>query len=221
MENSKLISLLTSTVKEMARPAVNSGPVPRTPVEMPSGLPFQENPDNLQLLQERHDYNMDGLFSPHKLSEEKTDLLWCGQFLLKSENGKWHAIHPGKLIRAFVKEKLGSFSNPIPLMVSEPYAMKGISEKIVTSLNEKGFEFEKLGPETLVMRSIPEWMNGFPLKDIVESLLHNNDLINLEIKSYDWSASVWEDMMNFLGQSRLMEENILCDLEAILRDKLR
>ncbi len=221
MENSKLISLLTSTVKEMAKPAVNSGPVPRTPIPMPATLPFAENSDNYQLLQERHDYNMDGLFSPHGISEEKADLLWCGQFLLKRENEKWLAIHPGKLIRVFVKEKLSSFATSIPLMVSEPYPLKGINEKIVMSLNEKGFEFEKLGPDTLVMRSIPEWLNGFPLKEIVDCLLHNRDLMNLEIKPYDWSLSVWEDMMNFLGPARLMEENILCDLEGVLREKLK
>ncbi len=221
MENSKLISLLTSTVKEMAKPAVNSGPIPRPTVQLPGTLPLQENSDNFQLLQERHAYNMDGLFSPHGLSEEKTDLFWCGQFLLKREKDRWLAIHPGKLIRTFVKEKLTKFDTSIPLMVSEPYPVKGINEKFVTSLNEKGFEFEKLGPETIVMRAIPEWMNGFPLKDIVDCLLHNSDLMNLEIKPYDWSTSVWEDMMSFLGTPRLLEENILCDLEVILREKLR
>lgn len=221
MENSKLISLLTSTVKEMAKPLVNSGPIPRISSQMPANLNLQENTDNFQLLQERHDYNMDGLFSPHGLSEEKADLMWCGQFLLKRENRKWLALHPGKLIRAFVKEKLTKVSNSIPLMVSEPYPVKGISEKTVVSLNEKGFEFEMLGPETLVMRSIPEWMNGLPLQDIVESLLHNRDLSAIELKPYDWSTSSWEDMMSFLGHSRLLEESIFCDLEVLLREKLR
>ena len=106
-------------------------------------------------------------------------------------------------------------------MVSEPYPLKGINQGTVTSLNEKGFEFEKLGSDTLVMRAIPEWMNGFPLREIVEGLLHNHDLSLIEVKPYDWSTSIWEEMMNFLGHAKLFEHKIICQLEEALREKLK
>lgn len=221
MENSKLISLLTSTVKELAKPAASSNPASRPNQLSAPTLPIQEGQENYQLLQERHDYNMDGLFSPHGLTEEKSDLFWCGDFLLKKDQNSWTAVHTKKLIACYVKEKLSRISLSIPLMVSEPYPLKGIHQQTIMALNEKGFEFEKLGAETLVMRSIPEWMNGFPLREIVEGLLHNQDLSMIPVKPYDWSTSIWEEMMSFLGHSRLYELKIVCPLEDALRDRLK
>lgn len=221
MENSKLISLLTSTVKELARPVASSQPHNRPNPAMIPTLPLQEGQENFQLLQERHDYNMDGLFSPHGLTDEKSDLFWCKDFLLKKERETWTAIHTRKLIASYVKEKMFHESTSIPLMVSEPYSLKGINQQTVMALNEKGFEFEKLGADTLVMRSIPEWMNGFPLREIVEGLLHNQDLSLIAVKPYDWSTSIWEEMMSFLGHARLFEQKIICPLEEALRDKLK
>lgn len=220
MENSKLISLLTSTVKELARPVATGQPVQRPVMTAPT-LPMNESQENFQLLQERHDYNMDGLFSPHGLTQEKTDLFWCGDFLLKKERDTWTAIHARKLIASFVKEKMSQASSSIPLMVSEPYPLKGINQERVRALNELGFEFEKLGADTLVMRAIPEWMNGFPLREIVEGLLHSQDLSLIEVKPYDWSTSIWEEMMSFLGPAKLFEQKIICQLEDALREKLK
>lgn len=222
MENSKLISLLTSTVKELAKPVASSQPINR-PMMMPQApsLPIAESHENFQLLQERHDYNMDGLFSPHGLSEEKTDALWCGNYLLKKEKDRWLAINTARLIAGFVSERLKKPDTSIPLMVSEPFPMKGINEKIVQTLNEVGFEFEKLGADTLVMRAIPDWMNGFPLREIVQSLLTGNDLAKVSVRSADWSTLIWDDMMATLGQARLFEETIICSLEDILREKLK
>jgi DNA mismatch repair protein MutL len=219
MENSKLISLLTSTVKELAKPSGSARPVP-TPVTAPT-LPFSEAHENYQLLQERHDYNMDGLFSPHGLSQAAAETLWCGNFLLKKEGTEWMAINPSKLVSVFVEEKLKTAASSIPLMVSEPYPMKGISEKTVSRLNDAGFEFEKLGPDTLVMRSIPEWMNGFPLKDIVQALLTGEELSKIVMRPSDWSTSGWDDMISSLGRNRLLEQKVICPLEDILREKLK
>lgn len=220
MENSKLISLLTSTVKELSRPAQNSGPVPVRPI-IPAGLPLGEVTENYQLLQERHDYNMDGLFSPHGLSETKTDLIWCGEFLLKKDGTRWSALHPSKLIASFVAENLQRPASSIPLLVSEPYPQKGIPETMIRDLNEKGFEFEKLGPDTIVMRAIPEWMNGLPLKDIVQALLLRQDLTRMTIRPEDWSSGTWDEMIAQLGETRLRQEKVLAPLEELLRETFR
>lgn len=220
MENSKLISLLTSTVKELAKPADSSQAPQFRPMTTPT-LPISETPENYHLLQERHDYNMDGLFSPHGPLTEKTDHFWAGEFLLKKEHTDWVAINTKKLIAAFVKKKMETEAISIPLMVSEPYPLKGIQEKIVLHLNTKGFEFEKLGPETLVMRAIPEWMNGFPLREVVSILLHQGKFETLEMRPSDWSTSIWEEMIQSLGSIELMKDNVLCGLEETLRGKLR
>ena len=221
MENSKLISLLTSTVKELAKPVASSRPVERPVMPAAPVLPIGEAHENFQLLQERHDYNMDGLFSPHGLTEEKTDALWCGKYLLKKDRESWLAIHTAKLIGKFVAEKVKRPSTSIPLMVSEPYPFKGTNEKIVSALNEVGFEFEKLGSDTLVMRAIPEWMNGFPLRDIVQAMITGQDISLIQVRPSDWSSGIWEEMMTSLGHSRLFEETVICSLEEILREKLK
>jgi DNA mismatch repair ATPase MutL len=164
---------------------------------------------------------MDGLFSPHGLEMMKSDQFWCGEFLVRQENEKWIAIHAGKLVSIFVQEKLTRQYSSIPLMVSEPYPAKGISEKTMASLNEKGFEFEYLGADTIVMRAIPEWMNGLPLREIVEALLTNKDVSGISIRPSDWSTSGWDEMIETLGTSRLFELNIMCDLRDVLREKLK
>lgn len=219
MENSKLISLLTSTVKEMAKPrgeiktsAPVTGNVPMT---------FETGGDNFQLLQERHEYNMDGLFSPHGLKEDLSQQFWCGNYILKREADRWLAFNARKLVEAFVKSRLQMTSPSIPLMVSEPFPIKGIDEKTLRTLNDRGFEFEKLGPDTIVMRAIPEWMNGFPLKDIVQLLLLNKNFQELILRPSDWGQVTWDEMITSLGTTELLKEGILCDLEDILREKLK
>ncbi len=71
------------------------------------------------------------------------------------------------------------------------------------------------------MRAIPEWMNGFPLRDIVSQLLHGEDFQELIVRPNDWSTSVWEEMILFIGTPELMKLNVICSLEEVLRGKLR
>ncbi len=219
MENSKLISLLTSTVKELAKPR---GEV-KAPVPVAGNVPmtFESGGDNFQLLQERHEYNMDGLFSPHLLREDLTHQFWCGNYILKRESDKWLAFNARRLVEAFVHARLQMNSPSIPLMVSEPFPVKGIDPKTIQMLNERGFEFEKLGPDTLVMRAIPEWMNGFPLKDIVQLLLLNKNFHELTLRASDWGQVTWDEMISALGTTELLKAGILCELEEILRERLK
>ncbi len=219
MENSKLISLLTATVKELARPR---GEIKaQTPVAGNVPMTFESGGDNFQLLQERHDYNMDGLFSPHGIKEDLSHQFWCGNYILKRDENKWLAFNARRLVEAFVHSRLQMSSPSIPLMVSEPYPLKGIQEKNIQLLNERGFEFEKLGADTLVMRAIPEWMNGFPLKDIVQLLLLNKNFNDLVLRASDWGQVTWDEMISSLGATELLKAGILCDLEEILREKLK
>src|SRR5690606_6116016 len=64
MESSKLISLLSSTVKESAARKIASDIRPAAP-EMPAPQSFlPEQTEGYSLQQERHQYNMEGFFSP-------------------------------------------------------------------------------------------------------------------------------------------------------------
>jgi len=216
LESSKLMGLLTGTIKEM-------NPVKRSQIPAPSGAPtsFEMIEDSTQrtLQQERHDYNMEGHFSPHLLSKNDSgQLIWIGDefFLL----GRM-AYSVKKLLYHFVQKMLLTTGPTIPLMVSEPYPAENIDKARVEELISSGLELELLGPGTLVLRGIPEWMNGFPLRPVVSAMLHNQDFSHLEIHSADWSSSTWETMISYFSKDELIQLKIAADLQILLKEKLK
>ena len=225
LEISKMISLLSSTIKELAhkRPAVDpQGPV--MPL-MPSSTPLSfldSMPSAPTLQQERHEYNMEGLFSPHKLPEtSQEDLIWIGQYFLRKDHERWLAVSATKLLEVYSKRKLEFQSITIPLLVSEPFPAKGVKQETLSRLIEAGLELEYLGAETLVLRGIPEWMNGFPLKEIVQRLLENKSFSDMQINPAEWSQSTWEEMRESFSIDELISEKIALDLASLLKEKLK
>jgi hypothetical protein len=64
-------------------------------------------------------------------------------------------------------------------------------------------------------------MNGFPLKDIVGSLLRGESLEKILIDPREWSQSTWEEMMATSGISSLRDKKISIDLRQLLEEKLK
>lgn len=222
MEASKMISLLTSTVKEMAfKTNIEKAPVPPTESNAPHFFAQMEQGQN-SLLQERHHYNMEGFFSPHQLPvASHDDLIWMGSFFLKNTGTGWLAVHSGRLLHQYVTEKIKTPSSVTPLLVSEPYPAKGISKDKILKMIEAGFEIDYLNADTLVLRSIPDWFNGFPLQEIVQKLLSGTNLSEVSIRKEDWSESLWEEMLHSLTESDLRTFKISFPLESILLDKFK
>ena len=222
-ETSKVIGLMTGTIKELA----NTSKAPK--IEIPSAPVQQQGtfgslqPPDTTLSQERHEYNMEGLFSPHLLhSETQNTFIWMGNIFLKSYEGRWEAFSACKLLTHFIQEKMKlPFSHVIPLLVSEPFKVPNADIEDVRALIDAGVELEKLSADTLVLRGIPEWMNGFPLKEIVGALIHSESLDKLQIDPKEWSQSTWEEMINFMGIPTLRERKICLDVKALLEDKLK
>ncbi len=223
MESSKLISLLTSTIKELSqsnRPQSAVAPRDHNEQLIPSFLPPLEGQPSL--LQERHDYNMDGFFSPHKLEVEKDQaLIWIGSIVLKKTQDQWLAISATKLLDTYIELRLRSTSPTVPLLVSEPYPAKEVKKANVQKLIDAGFEIEYLGSETLVLRSIPEWLNGFPLKDVVTCLLEGKSILDIQIYPADWSLSSWEEMLGIVPIDLQIDRKIVWDLKTILTEKFK
>jgi DNA mismatch repair ATPase MutL len=165
---------------------------------------------------------MEGFFSPHQLPiESHNDLIWMGHFFLKNSQTGWIAVHSGRLLNQYVSEKIKTPSSVTPLLVSEPYAAKGVSKDKIIKMSEAGFEIDYLNPETLVLRSIPDWFNGFPLQEIVQKLLSGLALTDLAIRKEDWSQSLWEEMLLSIPESELKSHKISFPLESILLDKFK
>ena len=224
MESSKMISLLSSTIKELGSKRAHSetpGTFPSSP--MPSAQTFFDDRTNgISLQQERHQYNMEGVFSPHNLPEAGSDdLLWIDSFFLKKINNLWLAVSATKLLELYVFSRMKTLSATIPLLVSEPFLAKNVSPEKIQLLNQGGAEIEYLGADTLVLRGIPEWMNGFPLKEIIGALLEGKSFSNLEISPRDWSQSTWEEMLEFFPIDILINGKVVLDLASVLKEKLK
>ena len=222
MDSSKMISLLTSTVKEMNKaqmaPRVqthsNSEPAP-TPA------PLLDMAQERNLLQERHDYNMEGIFSPHRLDQEqKTSLFWMDSFFVRQLGDLSLAVNSLKLVTFYMQEKLKTQSLTIPLLVSEPWPAVNVKPERLKVLAEAGMEIEYLSKDTLVLRGIPEWMNGFPLRETLPIALFSDEQ-NIQINPKDWSESTWVEMLELFPLSFLMEKKIALDLQVLLKEKLK
>jgi DNA mismatch repair protein MutL len=219
MEMSKMISLLTSTIRELN---TRHEPIVRAAPAQPAHPSFDSLMMTPSLQQERHEYNMEGLFSPHNLpSEQRKDLIWVGQSFLKKNHDLWLAVSATKLLEYYSKFKLKTQSISIPLLVSEPFLSRNVKTETLTALSEAGAEIEYLGSETLVLRSIPEWMNGFPLKDVVQNLLLEKNFSEIEINPLDWSQSTWEEMLEAFPIDELIAKKIVLDLSQLLKEKFK
>jgi DNA mismatch repair ATPase MutL len=144
-----------------------------------------------------------------------------GSFFLKNSQTGWIAVHSGRLLHHYISEKIKSPSSVTPLLVSEPYAAKGVTKDKIIKLSEAGFEIDYLNPETLVVRSIPDWFNGFPLQEIVQKLLSGSLLTEISVRKEDWSQFIWEEMLSSITEAELRTHKISFPLESILLDKFK
>lgn len=223
LEISKMISLLTSTIKELgSKRPVRDMPQPMSPMSPSAPSFFDSLSETPTLQQERHQYNMEGMFSPHRLPvSTEADLIWINQYFLKRLENNWLAVSAQKLVELYAKNRLQFTALTIPLLVSEPFPAKSVGQDTIAALQQGGVEIEYLGAETLVLRGIPEWMNGFPLKGIITLLLHQKNFSELEIRPNEWSQTTWEEMLLTFSIDELIQKKIVVDLATLLREKLK
>lgn len=229
MEMSKMISLLTSTIKDIGArkaPPREGVPQPQQHIHDVQTSPppsfFEGFNITHELQQERHQYNMEGLFSPHNLPEKtESDFIWIENTFLKKMGNTWFAISAHKLLEHYTKSRLMMMAPTVPLLVSEPFSSKGVKKETLKTLSDGGLELEYLGSDTIVLRGIPDWMNGFPLKDVVQKLLEENSFAEIEINPLDWSQNTWEEMLQFFPINELITKKIVLDLPSLFREKFR
>lgn len=226
VEMSKLLSLLSSTVKDVGSrksAAPSAVPPPDRSAQIHPAF-FQEltGSETPGLQQERQQYNMEGFFSPHRLpGKDESDLIWLEQYFLKKRDHDWVAVEATRLLETFTKKRLQMTAPVIPLLVSEPFPVRGVKRETLLALQEAGLELEYLGSDTIVLRSIPDWMNGFPLKPVIGALLADRHFSEILIRPQDWSQATWEEMLDYFSPDELAQKKIMLDLTTLLRDKFR
>jgi DNA mismatch repair protein MutL len=224
LDSSKMISLLTSTVKELAGKGRAGLPAGN---EMPGQSPSHQSLFEGEELQSglsttRQAYNLEGFFSPHQLPKVREgQFSWIGPFFIREEDNRFWAVSALKLLDLYTSKKLQNSSPSIPLLVSEPFFSHHVKPVTLEKLISAGVELETLGKDTIVLRSIPEWMNGFPLQPVINLLLHDRPLSVLEIVPAEWSQSTWEEMLQEFSAEELIQKNIQLDLQDLLRQRLK
>jgi DNA mismatch repair protein MutL len=225
MEMSKLIGLLSSTIKDLASKQNYSKNLAQAQDSKISYQPNElliEGSTDRELPQERHHYNMEGFFSPHRIPEnEGDDFVWIDSSFLKKMGHTFFVFSAHKLLEHYTRNKMNSVSSSIPLLVSEPFSSRDVSLEHIRLLNESGMELEFLGKETIVVRSIPDWMNGFPLRPVIQCLINKESFSTINIISSDWSQSTWDEMLSSFPIDELITEKIALNLSHLLKEKFK
>lgn len=227
-EHSKAIALATSSINELrnsynlnssANIEITNSPEYKSSIEQNffGHLDFSQD-----LLQKRQDYNMEGIFSPHQLhlKTPNQNLLWFNDFFIKRVEQLNLAVSAHKLIEVYIKRMLESGATSLPLLVSEPFEKKGIHIDSLEKFARAGAELDLLNGTTYVLRAIPEWLNGFPLKEIVATIIYNRSYKNLVLNPLDWSSSTWDEMINKFSITELIEQKVALNLDDLLKEKL-
>ena len=224
-ENSKVISLLNGAIKDItiqagALKAIHS---PQLQSESdPSQIHFIEEPNSL--LQKRHEYNMDGIFSPHRIQSVETDFdfVWLNDYFLYKKNNFWFGASPKKLLSLYINVNLKNIkSSSIPLLVSEPFKFLDSDINRIQSLNEKGIELEKLSADTVVLRSIPDWLNGIPLRFLIEKLIKGQEYETTDFDTRDWPKETWMRIIDEVDMNLLIDEKAILNIYSIMAEKLK
>ncbi len=114
-----------------------------------------------------------------------------------------------------------------PLLISEPFSFKkGKLDFHFPWLREIGFEFDRLEDDIIVLRTIPSYMNTISYKGALTSLLlhlehkSNTDqdldtifskfcFSNCDVGQESMTKNQIEEIINDLGTSKLLEDNII------------
>jgi DNA mismatch repair protein MutL len=225
MEISKMISLLSSTIREIGQRRSERSALPNRGEEKDFGFlkGITESGSLLsELPQQRHHYNMEGHFSPHLLqATQGNNYFWVDEFFIRTQDSKAWAVSARKLLEEYTLKRLQMMAPSIPLLVSEPFSSKGIKKETLNTLTAAGLELESLGSDTIVIRAIPDWMNGYPLRDVVTCLLGQKNFREIQIDPADWSQSIWDEMINYFSHQELLTKKIVVELSSLLREKLK
>jgi hypothetical protein len=86
---------------------------------------------------------------------------------------------------------------------------------------QSGIELEKLSHDTVVLRSIPEWLNGIPLQFVIEKMIKGQSFLNSIFDSRDWSKETWTKIITSIDLGLLVEQKVFINLESLLSEKMK
>jgi len=220
-ESSKVISLLNATIKDaFKKRSLATSQVQKPESTQPSMISFPQAEIKIQ----QHQYNLDGIFSPHQFNGNTSiatnSTLHLEDFLISKRSDTYVVVKKSKLLSLYFKKMLSLPSASTPLLVSEPLSYQGVSEK-VDSLNHLGFEIEVLRGSQFILRAIPEWLSPFSLTDALDFIFLTSTAAEVSQKEDFLPKERWEYMLLQTQEDALTDPEISKNLLQLLKSSFK
>ena len=146
----------------------------------------------------------------------------CNHYLVTIDNCAYF-LNASRLLALFIFQNLQnpiSDENITPLLVSEPFNIPNDFNNKIQILQTWGFDFDIITNNKMALRTFPDFLNNFPVKEIILGLINyfsnkNNSYnktsflthMNLLPDSFNINQIIL--LLNKFSKSNLIEENIL------------
>ncbi|MBY0516852.1 MAG: DNA mismatch repair endonuclease MutL [Bacteriovoracaceae bacterium] len=123
-------------------------------------------------------------------------------------------VNGPELLASWVDLQSVNQSTSFPLLVSHPLREIKISNEIVQSLNNLGYEIDELEPGFYVVREIPIWGKGIPLHLLLQISINQKTKAQSlpSIHFYEISTHKWEEILNAFTADELKKNKLIIDL---------
>lgn len=166
-------SLVSSSIKDILKNTtqINNNQYPTLAESTPSNFNFEKPYNNNSIYQSTATEEKESLF---------INRLENNFFTFTKEN-KVHIFSLDKYLQQLIESSLRKYSfnineqNITPLLIGEPIKLEpsilSNFELIKPFLKDLGAEIDLLTPESIIVRTIPSWLNRLPIKEIIKSII--------------------------------------------------
>jgi DNA mismatch repair protein MutL len=147
-------------------------------------------------------------------------------FALRKDPAELYLTQTGQLLLFFWKSLFQKSPHPeelVPLLIARPYPLPAEDKEILLSgLRENGWEFDRLNPEQIILRSAPNYLSEFPLIPLADQLVEHltrHPLCPLE----EWWEKFWrQSVLDAIPLTAPQLEKIITSLslEFLIAEKL-
>ncbi len=109
--------------------------------------------------------------------DHSSTFLVNSSFMILKNEDKVFLIHIKKLLQTYLKNNFSDNKEQtkIPLLISLPFEASSLSKDKLNELSIKGFEFDRIGASSYLLRSVPSYIEFLPFQEIIPWLIFDKD----------------------------------------------